>query len=82
MIKPPAITEVVRLRAAFEGRDRLASGVHLPADVAAEIRWEFHLIGFRPRRRADDHLRARGVVYRCAGDPLRGVSRAVQDSSA
>jgi len=49
MGKPPAITEVMRLRGAFEGSDRLASGVHLPADVAAEIRWEFHLMyGFDP----------------------------------
>lgn len=49
MAKPPAITALMRLRAAFEGDDRLASGVHLPADVAAAIRWELHLMyGFDP----------------------------------
>ncbi|MGD2062192.1 MAG: hypothetical protein PVF51_01275 [Nitrospirota bacterium] len=49
MATPPAIAAVMRLREAFEGGGRLASGVHLPADVAAEIRREFHLMyGFDP----------------------------------
>ncbi|RMF87920.1 MAG: hypothetical protein D6739_00870 [Nitrospirae bacterium] len=49
MPEPPTISEVVRLRDAFEADGRQATGVHLPAEVARRIRWELHqLYGFDP----------------------------------
>jgi len=47
--RPPAIHALTLLREQFEADGRLATGVHLPADLAAQIRWELHqMYGFDP----------------------------------